>query len=152
MQDLKLLLDDHTLLSSSVIHVVALVRRLAEGRFEATALRAEIVRQADLLHEQLVDHFDFEETSAFPQLEELFPAHVGELQEFVSKHDGILQTFDALRTELSFNDALLDRNGLLGKALSFEREFEAHATAETTLFNGLAAKLPLSQESVKRAN
>jgi iron-sulfur cluster repair protein YtfE (RIC family) len=138
--DLKLLLDDHTLLSSSVIHGVALVRRLAAGRFEATALHAETSRQVELIREQLIQHFEFEEAKAFPRLEVLFPAQADALQQFVAEHDGILQTLDLLRTDLSFDRPPADGRNLQKRALAFERVFEAHATAETNLFNELASK------------
>ena len=84
------------------------------------------------------------ETAAFPRLEELFPAYGEQLQHFVAQHDGILQVFEILRAELSFDGAPADQRTLQGKALSFEREFEAHAATETTLFNELAAKLTAS--------
>lgn len=140
MDELKLLLDDHALLSSTVIHVAALVRRFAVGRFEAAGLQAEIARQVELLREQLVQHFDFEETTAFPTLEETFPSHREHLQTFVAQHDGILRVFEILRTELSFEGAPVDPRSVQRKALAFERVFEEHATAETKLFNELAAQ------------
>lgn len=141
MEELKLLLDDHALLSSSVIHVVALVRRFAVGRFEAAGLQAEIVRQVELLHEQLVHHFDFEETTAFSRLEELFPTYREQFQNYVAQHDGILRLFEIVRTELSFEGAAVDGRSVQRKSLAFERVFEEHATAETKLFNELARKL-----------
>jgi hemerythrin-like domain-containing protein len=141
MDVLKLLVDDHALLSSSVIHVVALVRRFAAGRFEAAGLQVEIVKQVELLHEELVHHFEFEETTAFSRLEELFPLHRVQLQNFIAQHDGILRVFEIVRTELSFEGAPADGRSAQRKALAFERVFEEHATAETKLFNELASKL-----------
>jgi iron-sulfur cluster repair protein YtfE (RIC family) len=144
---LKLLLDDHALLSSSVIHVVALVRRFAVGRFEAAGLQMEIARQVELLREQLVQHFEFEETTAFPHLEEVFPAYQEQFQQFVAHHDGILRVFEIVRTELSFEGAPADGRSVQRKALAFERVFEEHATAETKLFNELASQLPEAESS-----
>lgn len=141
MHELKLLSDDHALLSSTVIHVVALVRRVAAGRFEAANLPIETTRQAEQLHEQLARHFDFEETSAFPQLESLFPECREGFQRFVAEHDAILQALELLCTALAVREVPSDQGSLQRKALAFERIFESHATAETTLFNELAQRL-----------
>ena len=101
----------------------------------------EIVKQVELLHEELVHHFDFEETTAFSRVEKLFPPYREQLQNFIAQHDGILRVFEIVRTELSFEGAPADGRSAQRKALAFERVFEEHATAETKLFNELASKL-----------
>lgn len=133
MDDVQFLADDHALLSSQVIHVVALVRAATENRFELAELRSEIARQADILHDQLAEHFDFEETTAFPRLEEIFPAYAVEFQQFSAEHDSIMQAFDEFRTELRVAPANWDESSLLAKAVTFEQQFERHATTETRL-------------------
>lgn len=138
MDDVQFLADDHALLSSQVIHVVALVRAATEKRFELAELRSEIARQADILHDQLAEHFDFEETTAFLRLEEIFPAYAVKLQQFSAEHDSIMQAFDEFRTELRVAPANREESSLLAKAVTFEQQFERHATTETRLLGEMA--------------
>ena len=84
-------------LSSQVIHLVALLRAFDEGRFELAGLYVEILRQTEVLHGQLAEHFAFEEVTAFPHLEEKYPEFRSKLQAMLPQHTGILDTFEEYR-------------------------------------------------------
>jgi hypothetical protein len=141
MDDLILLSDDHCLLSSQVTYVVALLRATIGGRFEAAVLYSEIIRQMELLHGQLVAHFELEEITAFPQLEEQFPETSSQLQTFLAQHDQILKAFEELRSNLKRELSQLNHVNIFSKATFFELAFERHATSETQLFNDLAKQI-----------
>jgi|SRR5664280_236139 len=141
MDDLELLSDDHSLLSSQVIHVVALLQAIVEGRFEAAALNSEIIRQTDLLQGQLVEHFEFEEKTAFPRLQERFPEFSSQLEAFLAQHDQILKAFEELQSNLNLELSQLNHVSVFSKATFFESAFERHATSETQLFNELAKQI-----------
>ena len=138
MDNLELLADDHLVLSSQVLHVVALLGALVEGRFAAAPLYSEIVRQTDLLYVQLVEHFEFEEITAFPPLKEQFPALAPRLQTFLNQHDRILEAFKEMRSELELGELHLVHSNALLRTAQFESAFEQHATAETKLFKEMA--------------
>ncbi len=141
MDDLELLSDDHSLLRSQVIHAMALLKSLLEGGIESATLYSEIVGQMDLLHAQLVEHFEFEEEIAFPKLEERFPMFMPQLQTFLGQHDQILEALEELRLALKLNFSQLEHGSALSKAAFFETVFERHATSETQLFDELAKQI-----------
>lgn len=141
MIDLKLLTDDHTLLASQVVHIVALLRAVVEGQFQETKLHSELAHQIEVLHGQLIEHFEFEEDVAFPQLGAQFPNVASQLQGFVAQHDQILDALEELRSAQRSGESLPAHEGLLTKATSFESAFEIHATSETQLFRDLATRM-----------
>jgi hemerythrin-like domain-containing protein len=141
MIDLELLTDDHTLLASQVVHIVALLRAVVDGQFQEAALLSELGRQVELLHSQLIKHFEFEEDVAFPRLEAQFPNLDSKLQGFIMQHDQILDALDGLRSTLKGAVSLPAHAELLSKATFFESAFEQHATSETQLFRELATQI-----------
>jgi len=60
------------------------------GRFELALVHVEAIRQSNRLYAQLVEHFDFEETTASPRLEAVFPKYADRLRQYLDQHDGIL--------------------------------------------------------------
>jgi len=141
VDDLPLLSDDHTLLSSQVIHVKVLLRVLADGHFESVALHAELLQQIDLLGDQLIEHFEFEESTAFPRLEKRFGKYCARFQTFLAEHVQILKAFEAFRSDLRLERSQLKPIDVLSKAAFFESTFKRHATSETQLFDELAKQL-----------
>ena len=141
MNMLSLLSDDHALLSSDVIRLVTLVRAFAEGRFGRTHLQYEIRRQSNVLRSQLMEHFDFEESTAFPRLTRAVPAIETKLHRLIQDHDRVLETFEAIRTELELCSSAHVAESLLPKVLAFEHAFKKHATEETELFEELSKVL-----------
>ncbi len=141
MDDLPLLSDDHTLLRSQVTHVKALLRVLVDGHFESKALQAELIQQVDLLGNQLIEHFEFEESTAFPLLVKRFATFSSQFQTFHSEHIQILKAFETFRSDLMLETPQLMPIDLLSKAALFESAFKRHATAETQLFDEMAKQL-----------
>jgi hypothetical protein len=139
MDDLELLSDDHTLLGAQVIHVVALVKSRGEGHYETAALFAEIVRQTELLGSQLVEHFAFEEETAFPRLNHKYPAIGARLQILLTQHAEVLAAFNELRSAIRGEPELSSSQDTSAKSLFFESAFERHATEERELLRELAA-------------
>ena len=141
MDDIALLSDDHSLLRSQVIHAMALLKSFVEGGSEAAPLYMEVIRQTNLLHDQLVEHFEFEEETAFPKLEEQFPTFTPQLRTFLGQHDQILESLEELRSALKFELSQLKQVSVLSRASFFESTFEQHATSETQLFDELAKQI-----------
>ncbi len=141
MDDLELLSDDHSLLGSQVVHLVAMLRTLVEGDFETGPLHSEINRQAQLLSSQLVEHFEFEEITAFPRLEQRFPKLSSQLQALTAQHDEILEAFEAMRADLRLELSQLKKVDIVSKASFFESTFGQHADSESQLFAVMATRV-----------
>ena len=116
MDDLEFLADDHTLLSSQVIHVLALVRAIEAGRFGLAGLNTEIVRQTEMLSSQLSEHFAFEEVTAFPHLEEKYPEYKSRLGAMLAQHAGVLSAFEAFRSVLDVSPSTANYSQVLALA------------------------------------
>ncbi len=147
MDDLEFLADDHTLLSSQVIHVLALVRAIDSGRFGLAGLNAEIVRQTEILRSQLAEHFAFEEVTAFPHLEERFPKFKSRLRAILTQHSGVLEAFEGFRAVLSVDSDPETLAQVLKRGSIFESAFEAHATGETQLLREISESERTESES-----
>lgn len=147
MEMLALLSDDHALLSSDVLRLVALVRAFAEGRFGRTHLHCEIRRQSNVLRGQLTEHFDFEESTAFPHLASTFPDAEPQLRRLIQDHDRVMETFETFRTELELCLAPHVAEALLQSVLAFEHAFKNHATDEIALFEKLSEMLETANGS-----
>jgi hypothetical protein len=139
MNDLEFLADDHMLLSSQVIHVLALVRAVDSGRFGLAGLNNEIVRQTEMLSGQLAEHFAFEEVTAFPHLEEKYPQFKSRLRAMLTQHSGVLEAFEGFRAGLNADPNSANLSQLLERGTIFESAFERHATEETKLLREIAA-------------
>ncbi len=146
MDDLDFLADDHTLLSSQVIHVVALLKAFDEGRFELADLYVEILRQTELLQSQLAEHFAFEEVTAFPHLQVKYPEYRLRLQEMLAQHADIFNAFEDYRSALTETPFPFDHARLLAKGIVFETTFERHATEETRLLNEIGLLIVANPE------
>jgi iron-sulfur cluster repair protein YtfE (RIC family) len=137
MDDLELLQDDHSLLGSQVVHVVTLIRSLGDGHQPAVALFAEVVRQMEILRNQLLSHFAFEEDEAFPRLNDKYPEIRSELVRLLAQHDSILGAFDVLRSGVCAGPSTSITQGTAENCALFESAFELHAAQESTLFRQL---------------
>ena len=148
MDDLEFLAADHTLLSSQVFHVLALVRAIDAGRFGLAGLNAEIVRQTEILSSQLSEHFAFEEVTAFPRLEEKYPKFESRLRAMLAQHAGVLDAFEAFRSVLDVGPTAANLTQLLERGKIFESAFEDHATQETQLLREISAgEIPKSESA-----
>lgn len=137
--DLELLSDDHTLLGSQVIHVVALLKSLSEARLDSAALLAEIMRQIELLGSQLAEHFAFEEVTVFPQLTHRYPAIGPRLQNLLAQHAEVLAAFNGLISAIPGDLESPNYSDTIAKSAFFESVFERHALDETELLSELTA-------------
>ncbi len=138
MNDLDFLADDHTLLSSQVIHLLALVRAIDSGRFGMAGLGAEIVRQTEILSNQLAEHFAFEEVTAFPRLEEKYPEFKSQLRAMLEQHPGVIKAFEGFQAVLK-DPTPASLAQVLARGTLFETAFESHATQETQLLHEISA-------------
>jgi iron-sulfur cluster repair protein YtfE (RIC family) len=139
MDDLELLSDDHALLGSQVIHVVALLKSLSEARLDTAALTLEIMRQIELLGSQLAEHFAFEEVTVFPQLTQKYPASSPRFQNLLAQHAEVLAAFKGLISAIPGDSESPNYADTIAKSALFESAFERHAREETELLRDLAA-------------
>ena len=138
MDDLDLLHDDHTLLSSQVVHVVSLIKSLSDGQAPGVSLISEVLRQMEILRQQLLEHFAFEEEEAFPHLADRYPATRTKLQQLEEQHERVLATFDDLRSVLWAESKGLSAEDTATRCDEFESAFTLHAAEETALLQELS--------------
>ena len=138
MDDLELLHDDHTLLSSQVVHVVSLIKSLGDGQNPGVSLISEVLRQMEILRQQLLEHFAFEEEEAFPLLGDRYPAIRTKLQRLQEEHERVLAAFDDLRSVLWAESKGLSAQETTTRCDQFEASFTQHAAAETALLQELS--------------
>ena len=139
MDDFELLHDDHSLLSSQVVHVIALIKSLGDNHQPSVPLFSEIIRQMGILRNQLLEHFAFEEEEAFPRLDDKYPTIRARLHQLLEQHDKVLAAFDDLRAALRAEpraSIILDTSASCDM---FEAAFEHHAAEEAKLLRQLAA-------------
>ena len=146
MDDLDFLADDHTLLSSQVIHVVALVKAFCDGQFEMARLDTELARQIELLQKQLAEHFAFEEVIAFPHLQRRYPEFGPKLQAILTQHTGVHKAFERFRSALNQEPFQLDHANLILMGMAFQTAFEQHATEETQVLNEISSLVVLNPD------
>ena len=133
MDDLDLLHDDHALLSSQVVHVVTLIKSLGDNRGAGGSLISEVLRQTELLRQQLLEHFAFEEEEAFPRLDDRYPAIKTKLQQLQEQHERVLASFEELRSVLWDESKGLSAEDRAARCDRFESAFTLHAAEETAL-------------------
>ncbi len=136
MNDFELLHNDHALLSSQVVHVVALVKALEQGTTSTASLFAELARQMELLQQQLREHFAFEEAQAFPQLRIARPDMAPALEPLHQQHAIILEAFEKLLT--CVNSSEPDWNAAAVLSDTFKTAFSEHAALEAQLFGKIS--------------
>ncbi len=147
MADLKILTDDHALLGSQVNHVMSLLKAFAEGQSEITNLQIEVLRQTDMLQNQLAEHFALEEVMAFPHLEDEHPELAARLEGLLVQHDYILDTFEQFYAVLNEEPSTESRAEVLARGTIFEKAFEQHAAAESGLLNELGSLVAVNPDS-----
>ena len=138
MDDLELLHDDHALLSSQIVHVIALIKSLEGGQSSAVALVSEVLRQLEILRQQLHEHFAFEEEEAFSRLSDQHPAYKERLQHLIEQHDQILAAFEELRSIPWAQSQGVSAPDAAARCYRFESAFTEHAAAETELFREIS--------------
>ena len=138
MDELELLHDDHSLLSSQVVHVVTLIKSLKDSGHIAASHFSEVLRQMEILRQQLLEHFAFEEEEAFPRLDDKYPTIRFKLEQLQAQHDGVLVAFEALRSVLWADTKEPRVPDPSASCDRFESEFELHAAAEAALLRELA--------------
>jgi iron-sulfur cluster repair protein YtfE (RIC family) len=133
----ELLSDDHALLKSQVCRAVALLKVHVEAGLEESSSELEAIRQLDVLSDQLVEHFEFEENTVFPELEAQFPEQCSQVEEFRLQHEQVLHALHTLQDHASTRRTAADTILLM---TAFEDAFCRHASSEMDLFRQLAAQ------------
>lgn len=150
MANLKILTDDHALIGSQVIHVMSLLKAFAEEQSETSNLHVEVLRQADMLQTQLADHFALEEVMAFPHLEEGHPELAARLEGLLVQHDYILDVFEQFYAVLGEEPSTESRAEVLARGRIFEKAFEQHAAAESSLLNELGSLVAVNPDGKQK--
>lgn len=141
MNDWTLLSDDHALLRAQLTRVITLLNLVQSGSYSAQHLHHEILRQAELWKSQQSEHFSLEESSVFPQIENLDPARAPRVARLITEHKYLLDSFAKLVAELALPWSESDVSERLASAREFEQQFEQHATAESQLFDEVAVQV-----------
>jgi hypothetical protein len=138
MTDLKVLTDDHAVLGSQVAHVVSLLRVFDEKQPNLSKLQV-VIRQANILQNQLAEHFALEEVMAFPHLEQSYPELAARLEALLVQHDYILDTFEQFYAVVNREPSLGNHSEVHSKGAIFQKAFEQHAAAESLLLSELSS-------------
>ncbi len=131
MDDRDLLHDDHLLLSSQVVHVSSLIESMDAGL--SVSLQSEVLRQIEILRQQLQEHFTFEEEEAFPRLRDKYPTIQGKLQRLLGQHKNILSALEELRVLPWGQINGTSTREAADRCRSFEAAFTSHANEENAL-------------------
>jgi hemerythrin-like domain-containing protein len=89
MDAVRMLVHDHGVLTSQVEHVGALVKGLLDKTFSPEALHDELLQQIELLRDQMLEHFGFEEEAAFPFIVDVLPEQAVPLRSLIVAHEQI---------------------------------------------------------------
>jgi hypothetical protein len=137
----ELLSDDHSVLMSQVRHAVALLSAHVEAGLEGSSSELEAIRQLDMLTDQLIEHFEFEENTLFPELEAQFPEQRSQFGVFRMDHEQILLALRSLQDHASQDSTAHTDGDTILLMTAFEAAFDGHISSEMGLFKQLAAQL-----------
>jgi hemerythrin-like domain-containing protein len=148
MDAVRMLVHDHDVLTSHVEHVSALMYGLVGRKFSPESLHDELVQQLELLKDQLLEHFGFEEEAAFPYLAEKLPQHREGVRSLSVAHDRIAraltEAYDLLR--LTNRDTLALQVGPIAEAFErFVNGYRNHVREESDILSAMEAELTISQ-------
>lgn len=143
-----MLVHDHEVLTSQVEHVSALVYGLLGRDFAPEPLRDELLQQVDLLKDQLLEHFGFEEEAAFPFLSHAMPDEADRLRSLAQAHDRIarclVEVSDLIR--LTTKTTLGLQTGVIAAAFErFMNNYRSHVREESEVLDAMESKLSLEQ-------
>lgn len=143
-----MLVHDHDVLTSQVEHVAAMLHGLSGNDFDAATLRDELINQVDLLKDQLLEHFAFEEEAAFPYLTNAMPEDAPRLHSMSAAHDRVarclVEVSDLLR--VTTRETLARQTGPI--VATFERflnHYRSHVSEESEVLSTLQTKLSAEQ-------
>lgn len=145
MDDWTLLSDDHALLRTQLARVIMMLSLVQNGSYTAQHLHDETLREAELWLSQQREHFAFEETSVFPQVEKLAPTMAPRLARLAAEHRHLIDEFAALVAELTPTWSKSHVSANLSFAQQFEQRFEQHAATETQLLDEVAVQVHQTQ-------
>lgn len=143
-----MLVHDHDVLTSHVEHISALMYGLIGRKFSPDAMRDELLQQLELLRDQLLEHFGFEEEAAFPFLAEKLPDHGPAVRSLMQAHDRIGRALSealelvALTTRETFSLQVAP------VAETFERfvnHYRSHVREESEVLSVMESELTHSQ-------
>ena len=141
MDDWTLLSDDHALLRAQLTRVITMLNLVQSGSYTAQHLHDETLSQAELWLSQQREHFAFEETSVFPQIEKLAPTMAPRLARLQAEHTRLVDDFAALVAKLTPPWSESHVSASLSVARLFEQQFEQHAATESQLLAEVAAQV-----------
>jgi len=135
MDDFELLNDDHSLLSAQVVHVTALMKTLEHDPSWPSPLKTEVIRQVEILRQQLLEHFAFEEAQTFPRIDNRFPHASSRVEELREQHAKVMAALELVWNNLQSARA---PHQVLADCEVFRVVFTDHATEENELLRQLA--------------
>lgn len=143
-----MLVHDHDVLTSQVEHVAAMLHGLSGSSFDAATLRDELINQVDLLKDQLLEHFAFEEEAAFPYLINAMPEDAPRLRAMSGAHDRVarclVEVSELLR--VTTRETLARQSGPI--AATYERflnHYRSHVSEESEVLSSLQTQLSEEQ-------
>jgi hemerythrin-like domain-containing protein len=140
MDAVRMLVHDHEVLTSQVEHVGALLFGLLDKTFAPESMRDELLQQVELLKDQLLEHFGFEEEAAFPYLVDAMPVNADRLRSLASTHDRIarclIEVADLIR--LTTKDTLgLQTGAIAGAFEGFLNHYRSHVRDESEILDAV---------------
>lgn len=148
MDAVRMLVHDHGVLTSHVEHVSAIMYGLIGRKFAPESMRDELVQQLELLRDQLLEHFGFEEEAAFPFLAERLPQHAPMVRALAQAHDRIGKALSNVHELilLTTRDTFPPQVAPIAEAFeNFVTCYRSHVREESEVLDVLEAELSQSQ-------
>jgi hemerythrin-like domain-containing protein len=144
MDAVRMLVHDHEVLTSQVEHVSALVHGLLGKEFAPASMRDELLGQVDLLKDQMLEHFGFEEEAAFPFLIDAMPEDSEKLRALTLAHERIarclVEVSELIR--LTTKDTLELQTGPIAAAFDrFVNHYRSHVGEESDILDAMENRL-----------
>ena len=148
MDAVRMLVHDHDVLTSHVEHISALMFGLTGRQFAPEAMRDQLLQQLELLRDQMLEHFGFEEEAAFPFLVEKVPGHAQAVRALMQAHDRIGRSLTETVELVTLTNRDTFSLQVSPVAESFERfvnNYRSHVREEAEVLTAMEAELSQSQ-------
>lgn len=148
MDAVRMLVHDHEVLTSQVEHVSALVYGLAGRDFGPESMRDELLQQVEILKDQVLEHFGFEEEAAFPFLTNAMPSESDQLRALALAHDRIARDLVEVAELIHLTTKMTLGPQTASIAAAFERfvnGYRSHVREESELLDKMENRLSEEQ-------
>lgn len=143
----EILEHDHEQLNRLVAHLREAVQECLRGEMEPGELQEQLADFIGLAQDELVEHFDKEETGLFPFIADAFADQGDVIEKLERAHDrmcGVMLRLERL-AELPPEGFAEQLDAVVALFARFDANFVQHARDERNLLNSLSTRLTAEQ-------